>query len=188
MNRRDTELPIETEHLRLRRLEQRDAPQLARYRSDPAVARYQSWDSMTLEEAENFIAALPELLGDADQWSQLAIADKATDELVGDIGVCRKSSGFVEIGFTLAPAAQRRGLAFEACRAAVELIFSEPDIAAVEAVIDSRNTSAIRLVKRLGMSLDRTEDAEFKGATCSEHHFVLRRVAGPLQAPRAPSL
>lgn len=48
-------------------------------------------------------------------------------------------------------------------------------VVTVEAVVDARNTSAIALVNRLGMVLDRTEEALFKGEPCSEHHFVLKR-------------
>jgi RimJ/RimL family protein N-acetyltransferase len=81
----------------------------------------------------------------------------------------------VEIGFTLAPAAQRRGLAAEACRAAIQFVFSVGAATWIVAVIDARNASAIALVRQLGMSLDHSETAAFKGEICSEHHFVLRR-------------
>lgn len=173
-----TLLPIETPRLRLRRLEIRDATRLATYRSDASVARYQSWDAMTLPEAEELINTQPAaILGQPDQWSQLAIADKTTDDLIGDIGICKKRSPeeTVEIGFTLAPTAQRCGLAAEACRAAIQFTFSVSTATSIVAVIDARNTPAIALVQRLGMSLDHSEPAMFKGEVCSEHHFVLRR-------------
>ena len=84
-----------------------------------------------------------------------------------------KSPGTVEIGFTLAPAAQGRGLAAEACRAVIEYAAGVAGVTTVVAVIDSRNRPAISLAARLGMSLARTEIAEFKGALCFEHHFEL---------------
>ena len=167
----------ETERVRLRRLERKDAARLAAYRSDAEVARYQSWESMTVGEAEAFIGSLPERpLAAIEEWAQLAIADKTTDALIGDIGLCRRAPGnVVEIGFTLSPAAQGRGLAAEACRAAIEWVFSFPEIEGLRAVIDARNARAIALVERLGMSFDRAETAEFKGASCTENHYVLRR-------------
>jgi RimJ/RimL family protein N-acetyltransferase len=73
----------------------------------------------------------------------------------------------VEIGFTLAPEMQGRGLAAEACRAAIEFVFASTGVAAVKAVVDGRNAPAIALVKRLGMSFDHTEEADM--------HFVLPR-------------
>ena len=170
-------LPLETERVRLRRLEPRDAAHLAQYRSDPSVAEYQSWDGMTLREADEFIGAQQTASFTVGEWCQLAIADKWTDDLIGDIGICIKPPGeLAEIGFTLAPAAQGRGLATEACRAAMQLVFTEAGVTTVEAIIDSRNTAAIALVQRLGMSLHQTETAEFKGESCSEHRFVLHRL------------
>jgi aminoglycoside 6'-N-acetyltransferase len=113
----------ETERVRLRQFELRDSTRLAAYRSDPDVARYQSWEAMTSQEAEAFIAALPQrLLDPSGEWCQIAIADRITDELIGDIGLCRASAGNVaELGVTFAPAAQGAP-AIEACRAAVELV------------------------------------------------------------------
>lgn len=167
-------MQIETNRLRLRCLSPRDAASLAAYRSCPSVAEYQSWTEMTAQEAEQFVSALPQApFAAPDEWFQFGIADKHTDELIGDIGVCMKSADTVEIGFTLAPAAQGRGLAAEACRAIIEYAMGVAGITTVVAVIDSRNRPAISLAARLGMSLARTEIAEFKGALCFEHHFEL---------------
>lgn len=135
---------------------------------------------MTLQEAQDFIDEQERVpAGEQDQWFQIAIAEKATDELVGDIGICVKAPGLAaEIGFTIAPRSQRHGYALEACRAAIDLVFRMSDVTEIEAVVDARNTSAIALVNRLGMVLDRTEQALFKGEMCSEHHFVLPNARG----------
>jgi aminoglycoside 6'-N-acetyltransferase len=167
---------LETQRLRLRAFETEDAARLSEYRSDENVARYQSWDAMTLEEAEAFIRGLPpRCLAAAEEWGQIALADRRTGELLGDIGLCRHADDVVELGFTLAPAAQGHGLALEACRAVVEWVLSFPDVEGVKAIVDTRNTAAIALVKRLGMAFDHDETAEFKGAPCTESHFILRR-------------
>lgn len=168
-------IPIETERLRLRAFESRDAVRLARYRSEPTVAVYQSWSEMTLSEAEQLIAT-PYDPTRLDRWSQIAVADRETDELIGDIGICVRSPGDVaELGVTFAPDGQGKGLAAEACRAAIELLFSLSSVTRIEAIVDARNYAAIALMRRLGMRLDRTEEAVFKGEVCSEHHFVLPR-------------
>jgi RimJ/RimL family protein N-acetyltransferase len=132
---------------------------------------------MTHDEATAFISEQPpHPLAEHDQWFQIAIADKHTDELIGDIGLCTHAPGTsVEIGFTLAPSAQGQGLATEACRAAIGLAFSRDGVEWVEAIVDTRNLTAIALVKRLGMSLDRTESSDFKGEVCTEQYFVRRR-------------
>ncbi len=45
---------LRTERLVIRRFRADDAPAFAAYRSDPDVARYQSWEGYTLEQAELF--------------------------------------------------------------------------------------------------------------------------------------
>jgi RimJ/RimL family protein N-acetyltransferase len=166
-------LPIETTRLRLRRLTYADVEKLAAYRSDERVARLQSWSSMSLAEAEALVNN-PGELGDDGRWAQVAIALKNTDTLIGDVGSC-VSGDAAEIGFSLAPEAQNRGYAAEACRALIELLFAR-GVRRIVAIVDARNVAAIALIERLGMTLERTEEAEFKGAMCLEHHFALARV------------
>jgi RimJ/RimL family protein N-acetyltransferase len=160
-------LPVETARLRLRRLTSRDIPTLAAYRSDQRVAALQSWTSMSVAEAEALVN------GHDGPWEQIAIALKENDALIGDIGTC-VTGDTAEIGFSLAPDMQSRGYATEACLAVLELLFAR-GVRKIVAVVDARNDSAIALLERLGMTLERTEDAEFKGGMCREHHFVLAR-------------
>ena len=170
-------MPFLTERLRLRRLEPRDAVRLAEYRSDPSVAIYQSWFGMTLAEANAFISEQSCIAsGQYDQWFQIAIIHRVSDQLIGDIGICVKSPGqIVEIGFTVASDAQGKGYGAEACGAAIRCLFADSAVVEIEAVVDARNVAAIKLAKRLGMQLARTEQSEFKGEICSEHRFVRRR-------------
>ena len=65
---------IGTERLVLRRFRVSDAETLAAYRSDPDVARYQSWTApVSLEQARALVATLA--AGDPDQpgWFQYAV-------------------------------------------------------------------------------------------------------------------
>ncbi|HEX2121019.1 MAG TPA: GNAT family protein [Thermoanaerobaculia bacterium] len=155
-------LRITTKRLLLRPLAEGDAARLAAYRSHEEVARYQSWSTFTLDDA---LA----LVHHDGPWTQIAIALRATGEIIGDIGVCAAPDGSAEIGFTLAPEHQGRGYAGEAVRAVVERF------PRVVAVVDARNAPAIALVTRLGFRLQKTERTEFKGGVCDEHHFVLLR-------------
>jgi RimJ/RimL family protein N-acetyltransferase len=50
---------IVTDRLRLRPFQAADLPSFVAYRSDPRVARYQSWDeTYSTADAERFLAAL----------------------------------------------------------------------------------------------------------------------------------
>jgi Acetyltransferases, including N-acetylases of ribosomal proteins len=170
-------LPVFTERLILRRLQEKDIESLIAYRSDPEVARYQSWTEITEDEARTLIQQKQRTpFGILGAWVQIAIALRETDALIGDIGVCIDQDGqSAEIGFTLSGGHQGKGLATEAVRRVIELLFDETDIKRIEGVTDTRNTASIALLQRLGMKLEKTEGAWFKGETCHEHRFVLTR-------------
>lgn len=79
---------IRSERLLLRRFETGDVAGLAAYRSDPEVARFQSWDApFALAEASSLIAELA--AGDPDEpgWFQWAIERIDEPGIVGDLGV-----------------------------------------------------------------------------------------------------
>ena len=100
---------LRTERLVIRRFRQEDATTFAAYRSDPNVARYQSWDNYTLADAHGFMQEMAPLHpGEAGEWFQFATADAVTDELLGDVALCVDVNdvGRAELGFTFAPAYQ----------------------------------------------------------------------------------
>ena len=80
-----------------------------------------------------------------------------------------------EIGFTLSPQAQGRGLGTEAVLAAIALLFEHSPVARVLAITDARNAPAISLLERVGMHRLHTDDAVFRGEACREHTYALSR-------------
>src|SRR4029453_13196549 len=104
---------IGTERLVLRRFRASDAETLAAYRSDPEVARYQSWTApVPLEQARVIVAELA--AGDTDRpgWFQYAVERTEGLMHIGDVGFdLHENRRQAEIGFTLAPAYQGRGYA-----------------------------------------------------------------------------
>jgi RimJ/RimL family protein N-acetyltransferase len=78
----------------------------------------------------------------------------------------------VEIGFTLASERHGSGLATEAVREAIALVFSSTRVGRVVATTDARNTPSIRLLLRLGFVQTDTRRAPFKGEWCDEQTFV----------------
>jgi RimJ/RimL family protein N-acetyltransferase len=143
-----------TSRLRLRLLEPRDAERLSAYRSDPNVARYQSW---TIPFS---VAAALELIQSMQSrditdlgWTQIALANLETDELIGDIGFNRVDSSNAEIGFTLASDWQARGIMREALETLLEHT-AQTGIRRVTATTDVRNLASQRLLTRLGFTLE----------------------------------
>lgn len=146
--------PLLTPRLRLRNLEPRDGAALSAYRSDPSVARYQSWSapystSLALELIQSTQARDITDLG----WTQIAVATFESDALIGDIGFNRLDSSSAEIGFTLAPNWQGLGV----MREAIERLLTraiETGIQRITATTDVRNAASLGLLTRLGFTLE----------------------------------
>jgi RimJ/RimL family protein N-acetyltransferase len=145
---------IATPRLRLRPLEAGDLSAFVAYRSDPGVARYQSWDpSYAMVDAEALLAAqVKTTFGDPGGWVQLALVDGASGALCGDcaVRVVADQPSTAEVGITLAPAWQGRGVATEALQALVAALFDEHGRHRVFAQVDDRNVASSRLFERLG--------------------------------------
>lgn len=160
----------------LRRLRADDLASFQAYRAVPELGRYQGWTPMTDEAAAAFLAAMRDApLFIPGEWIQLGIA--APDgRLVGDIGVCVDPAGrSAEIGFTLAPAAQGRGIATRAVREAIALLFATTGVGRVVGVTDRRNAASVRLLDRCGFRQAESREAVFRGEACVEDVFVLPR-------------
>ncbi len=76
-----------SDRLMIRRFRAGDAAALAAYRSDPAVARYQSWDiPFSHAQAQSFIETLEAADPDSPgEWFQFALVEAATGVHIGDV-------------------------------------------------------------------------------------------------------
>lgn len=163
------ETEIVTDRLRLRPFQVDDLEAFVAYRSDPEVARYQSWDvGYSMTDAQSFLASQRGLeLGQPGEWLQLAIVDRRTGGLCGDcaVRVAIDPPATAELGVTLAPGSQDKGLATEALAAVVAALFEQHGMHRVFAEADDRNAPVKRLLERLGFRCEaRLVEADwFKG-------------------------
>jgi RimJ/RimL family protein N-acetyltransferase len=157
----------------LRRLQGSDLRAFQHYRHDPAVGRYQGWSPQTDRDALRFLAQMEAAeLFPRGRWMQIAIAALDDDRLLGDVGVCVAVDGSsAEVGFTLAAAAQGKGIATDALGSVFDLLFERPMIGRIVAITDARNGASIRLLERLRMRRVASVDAIFREAPCVEHHY-----------------
>lgn len=161
---------IVTERLSLRPFQVDDLEAFVAYRSDPEVARYQSWNSTySRADAESFLSSQRKLaFGQPGEWLQLAIVDRRTGMLCGDCGVqvVTDQPATAEVGVTLAQANQGKGLATEALTALLTELFQQRGIHRIFANADDRNVPIQRLLERLGFRCEaRLVEADwFKGA------------------------
>ena len=171
-------LPWQTDRLILRRFEIADAPALSAYRSAPEVALYQSWTApFSLIDAEKMIDSFGSvLLGEPDEWLQIAVEERVTGTVIGDCAL-RVDSPYplsATIGFTLAPESQRQGYAQEMVGRLLQYLKDDLTVTAIHADCDVRNKGSIRLLERLGFTrLPGARRAFFKGECCEEYDFEL---------------
>lgn len=165
---------LDGERVRLRAFAERDLPEFARYRANPGVARHQSWDSYTLEDAKRlYDAQMNGTYAALGSWYQVAIADKNSDALIGDCALHFLESGQeLEIGFTLAPELQGKGLALEAIGLLLNHVFGAMRMRRVHAITDAENASAQKLLEALGFRKEAVRDVIFKGKPGKEFDFV----------------
>ncbi|MDB4949303.1 MAG: acetyltransferase family protein [Gemmatimonadetes bacterium] len=169
-----------TERLRLRRFTRADLPALIGYRNDPRVARYQSWESFSADEAEAFLAAQSTLQpGTPGTWFQFAAECVDTGALVGDcaLHVRGDDARQGEIGFTLAAAEQGRGYGAEMVRRVLGYAFDDLGLHRVVAVTDAENAAAAALLARVGMRREGhlRQNVWFKGRWGDEFLFAVLR-------------
>lgn len=135
----------------LRRFRASDLEAFHAWRTDPEVARYQSWEPMDRMQAARFISAVQSAqIPLHGQWSQIIVA-LPDDEPVGDMGLFLSEDGReAEIGISLARAAQGLGLAKAAMRAAIRFLFDSTEIERCVLWSDARNAASLALIRTLG--------------------------------------
>jgi RimJ/RimL family protein N-acetyltransferase len=172
---------IVTERLVLRLLQVQDVPAFAAYRSDPDIARYQSWDtSYTAADGNRLVASQRGVeFCEPGPWVQVAAVDRATGALCGDcaVRVATDQPRTAEVGITVAPAKQGSGLATEALGAVVTRLFDRHDVHRVYAEADDRNLAVHRLFERLAFRCEaRLVEADwFKGEWATLRVYAILR-------------
>ena len=171
-----------TARLTIEPLSERDVDAFTEYRRDPDVARYQSWDTdYSVADAKHLVAAQGEgQLPSPGSWLQLAVRETASGRLLGDLALHRLDDqpDTFEIGVTLVPSSQGRGIAAEALGALLDFVFDAEQAHRVIAFCDARNSAVARLLTRLGFRQESSQvDADwFKGAwTTLDGYAMLAR-------------
>ena len=148
--------PLLTERLLLRRSRPEDAETISAYRSDPDVHRYQGWDRTDPEGVRTEIDEMARRApGEPGGWVQLSLERREDGELVGDVGLspAEGEPGVIKVGYTVAPAFQRRGFATEAIGALVAYAFDTLGADVARAYASADNVPSIRVAEKVGMRL-----------------------------------
>jgi RimJ/RimL family protein N-acetyltransferase len=158
---------LETARLVLRAFRADDHEALAAMWADPEVVRYIGGNPLSREDTwRRSLAA-------CGQWPYTGfgywIAElRESGEVVGQLGFADfkrdmqpSIEGEPELGYVFSPSVHGRGIAYEACSAALEWADSNLDAASYPAIISPENKASIRLAERLGF--ERVPDGVYRG-------------------------
>lgn len=90
---------------------------------------------------------------DAANWWMYFFVHTADRKLVGSGGFKGKpdDAGMVEIGYAVAPAYRRKGLATEAAQGLIDYAFSHPQVNCVQAHTLAEENESVRVLRKIGM-------------------------------------
>ena len=159
---------LTTDRFALRAFRESDVAALTALHSDPEVMRFlrpngevetrprQAWDYMAVQMGHW-------LLKGYGKW---ALADRATDELIGRVGYFDPPYEWpgLELGWTLSRRVWRQGYATQAAQLALDWGFETLQTNEIISAINPGNAASIRVAERLGLTYVR--DDELHGMPC----------------------
>ncbi len=171
-------LKINTPRLSIRNLKQTDLNDFYIYRSNPEVTKYQGFDVMTIEQADEFIQEQTDKeFGKPGEWVQYGIESKATGKIVGDCAIKLKKEDprIAEIGITISHLHQKNGYAKEVLSGILTFLFDSQDIHRVVGIVDTENIASINLLKSIGFKREGhfVENIFFKWKWGSEFQYAM---------------
>ena len=178
IDKNKNQILIETERLLLRNIDLQDLDTFLEYRNDPFVASYQSWEpNLKRKQVSEFIYELQkQKIGEPGKWNQIVWILKENMVHIGDCALkVHENNMQAELGFTLSRNYQGKGYAYEATGALINYAFEELNLHRVFSITDCKNTSAIKLLKTLGMRQEGhfIENIFFKGSWGNEYLFAI---------------
>lgn len=144
-----TALPqSEHELVTLRPLTPADIPQWYAYLTLPVVFEHTSWNVQSASELEHY--AQPS--DSPASLLRLAIAERATDELVGTIGFHSVSpeNRSAELAYDLSPPWWGKGIASQMCEVMVQWAHEHVGLLRVQATVLTTNSRSIEVLQRCG--------------------------------------
>jgi len=175
---------VETERLRLRRLDADDAPFVLRLVNEPSWLRFIGDRGVhDLDGARRYIAEGPQRLY-ASYGFGLFLVERRSDAL--PLGMCglikRDTLPDVDIGFAFLPEHWRHGYAREAAEATLRYAREQHRLSRVIAITSLDNVASGRLLERIGLQLEGT--LRLAGSSEEVRLFGTTR-AYPFDAPNA---
>ena len=142
-------LMLETDRLVLRRYRPEDANDCFAFLSDAKGCYLDCCKPFTAMD-EEYYQRMEQF---RDRETQYMIVLKDTNKVIGTINVFTDDSRAIdarEIGYSISPAFQRKGYAYEALHALIDLLQNELKLELIVAGVLEENIASIRLLEKLG--------------------------------------
>ena len=147
-------IPFETERCRVRPFEESDIEAFMSYRNNLDWMQFQGFKGKKYLEYKAALLQKPKF----KEGVQLAVVDKQTGELIGDLYLrLERNTGW--IGYTIAPQFARQGFAFEVVTQLL-LELRQAGLTQVKAGVEEQNIASIRLLKKLGFEQIGIDESE----------------------------
>lgn len=145
--------PLIGERVVLRPFRETDADDLYAYASDPEVVAFMLWRAHR-DRGESLAHIQNCQEGYTRGWYPLAVADKASDRLVGsfDLRVISAGHRTGEIGYVLSRATWGTGINVEAGALILELGFDRIGLNRIQASCDIENRRSYRTLEKMGLT------------------------------------
>jgi len=147
--------PLKTERMSLRPNEMGDLAALHGLFGRADVSRYLMWEPMDLDQAQALLdrRVLQTRIETEGDGILLAAIDDVTGRMIGEFMLRLTSAQGLqgEVGWSIHPDFQGRGLATEGAREMLRLGFDELGLHRIVAEADPRNLPSLRVIDRLGM-------------------------------------
>ncbi len=158
-------VPIETNRLIIRYINNDDAYDMYEYASVPEVSKYLLWDPhINIAATEGYIEALQKRYY-RGLYADWAIELKNENKMIGTIGYANVNSKekSCEIGYVLSPKYRKQGYMTEALSALLQLTFDKLKFnKAILRIIDE-NTESLNLAEKMGFIKETTVEIPIKG-------------------------
>jgi RimJ/RimL family protein N-acetyltransferase len=140
---------LETERCIVRGFEEKDLDSFITYRNNEEWMKYQGFKNLTKEQYRKALLSPINM----EKGMQLAIADKATDELLGDLYLVKKDKT-VSIGYSINPTYARKGYISEVVSALLQKLTADYPDCKINAMIEKENLPSKNLLLKLGFVYD----------------------------------
>lgn len=140
---------IETNRCILRYFKEKDLELFMTYRNNKEWMKYQNLESLSKDDYRK------DLLGNKDinKGIRLAISDRITDTLLGDVYIIKKEKT-ISIGYTISPIYSRKGYITESLKAVLQLIRKNYSECEIIAMAKKENIPSKNLLLNLGFIYD----------------------------------